>query len=51
MYPVSNGVYAKYDKYEDNLKCYIHIQDHYLKRIDGVYASDKDYISKIKSMR
>lgn len=45
------GVYAKYDKYEDNLKCYIHIQDHYLKRIDGVYASDKDYISKIKSMR
>jgi len=45
------GVYAKYDKYEDNIKCYIHIQDHYLKRIDGVYASDPNYISKVKSMR
>jgi hypothetical protein len=46
-----HGVYATYDKYEDNIKCYIHIQDHYLKKIDGVYASDLDYISKIKSMR
>ena len=45
------GVYAKYNKYEDNVKCYIHIQDHYLKRIDGVYAADIDYINKIKSMR
>jgi hypothetical protein len=46
-----HGVYAKYDKYEDNIKCYIHIQDHYLTRINGVYASDSKYISKIKSMR
>jgi hypothetical protein len=46
-----HGVYAKYDKYEDNIKCYIHIQDHYLTRINGVYASDSEYISKIKSMR
>lgn len=46
-----HGVYAKYDKYEDNIKCYIHIQDHYLKNINGVYASDSDYISKIKTLK
>lgn len=45
------GVYAKYETYEDNIKCYIHIQDHYLKRIDGVYASDPNYLAKVKSMR
>lgn len=46
-----HGVYAKYDKYEDNIKCYIHIQDHYLTRINGVYASDSDYINKIKTLK
>lgn len=46
-----HGAYAKYDKYEDNIKCYIHIQDHYLSRINGVYASDSDYISKLKQMK
>jgi flagellum-specific peptidoglycan hydrolase FlgJ len=45
------GVYAKYETYEDNIKCYIHIQDHYLQRINGVYASDPTYISKIKTMK
>lgn len=45
------GVYAKYKTYEDNIKCYIHIQDHYLTRINGVYASDSDYINKIKSLK
>ena len=45
------GVYAKYSSYEDNIKCYIHIQDHYLKAINGVYASDLDYISKIKQIK
>ena len=45
------GVYGKYETYEDNIKCYIHIQDHYLKRIDGVYASDPGYISKIQRMK
>jgi len=45
------GVYAKYDKYEDNIKCYIHIQDHYLNRINGVYASDLKYVEKIKSLK
>jgi hypothetical protein len=45
------GVYAKYETYEDNIKCYIHIQDHYLSRIDGVYASDTKYVSLIKRMK
>lgn len=45
------GVYAKYNTYEDNIKCYIHIQDHYLKTICGVYAEDSDYIAKIKSIK
>lgn len=45
------GVYAKYETYEDNIKCYIHIQDHYLSRIDGVYASEPTYISKLKSLK
>lgn len=45
------GVYAKYDTYQDNIKCYIHIQDHYLKTITGVYASDSEYIGKIKSLK
>lgn len=43
------GVYAKYETYEDNIKCYIHIQDHYLKAIEGRYASDPGYIQKLKS--
>jgi hypothetical protein len=45
------GVYAKYETYEDNIKCYIHIQDYYLKNIDGKYAEDKTYIGKIKSLK
>lgn len=45
------GVYAKYETYEDNIKCYIHIQDHYLSRIDGVYASEPTYINKLKSLK
>jgi hypothetical protein len=45
------GAYAKYETYEDNIKCYIHIQDHYLSRIDGVYASDPKYVSLLKTMK
>jgi flagellum-specific peptidoglycan hydrolase FlgJ len=45
------GVYAKYKTYEDNIKCYIHIQDHYLKQIDGVYASDPNYIRQLKNLK
>ena len=45
------GVYAKYDTYEDNIKCYIHIQDHYLTNIDGRYASDSEYTDKLKQIK
>jgi len=46
-----HGVYAKYDSYRDNIKCYAHIQKRYLKNIDGVYAEDPTYVSKLKSFK
>jgi hypothetical protein len=46
-----HGVYAKYDSYRDNIKCYAHIQARYLKNIDGKYAEDKSYVSKLKSFK
>jgi uncharacterized FlgJ-related protein len=46
-----HGVYAKYDSYRDNIKCYAHIQKRYLKNIDGKYASDPSYVSKLKSFK
>lgn len=46
-----HGVYAKYDSYRDNIKCYAHIQKRYLKNIDGVYAEDPTYVSKLKSYK
>ena len=46
-----HGVYAKYETYEDNIKCYIHIQDRYLQNINGVYATDPTYISKLKEQK
>lgn len=46
-----HGVYAKYKTYKDNIKCYIHIQDRYLQNINGVYATDPTYITKIKRMK
>jgi len=45
------GVYARYDSYRDNIKCYAHVQARYLKNIDGVYASDPGYVSKLKSYK
>ncbi len=45
------GVYARYDSYRDNIKCYAHVQARYLKNIDGKYASDKEYVSKLKSYK
>ncbi|NBW35155.1 MAG: hypothetical protein EBR30_09080 [Cytophagia bacterium] len=45
------GAYAKYKTYKDNIKCYIHIQDHYLSKINGVYASDPEYINRLKTMK
>ena len=46
-----HGVYAKYDSYRDCIKCYAHIQKRYLKNIDGVYAEDPTYVSKLKSFK
>jgi len=46
-----HGVYAKYDSYRNNIKCYAHIQKRYLKNIDGVYAEDPTYVSKLKSFK
>ena len=47
----SDGVYARYNKYADCIRCYAHIQDHYLSKINGVYASDTKYINKIKQIK
>lgn len=33
-----NRGFASYDSYRDNILCYIHVQNNYLKNIDGVYA-------------
>lgn len=46
-----HGVYAKYDSYRDNIKCYAHVQKKYLKNIDGVYAEDPTYVNKLKSFK
>ena len=45
------GVYAKYNTYKDNVKCYAHIQGKYLSNINGRYAEDPGYVSKLKSMQ
>lgn len=45
------GVYAKYDSYRDNVKCYAHIQGRYLSNINGRYATDPGYVQKLKSMK
>ena len=45
------GPYATYKTYRDNIKCYIHIQDYYLRAIDGKYASAPDYIQTIKIIK
>jgi uncharacterized FlgJ-related protein len=45
------GVYARYDSYRDNIKCYAHVQARYLKNIDHVYAEDPSYVSKLKSYK
>jgi uncharacterized FlgJ-related protein len=46
-----HGVYAKYDSYRDNIKCYAHIQARYLKNIHLKYASDPGYVEKLKSFK
>lgn len=46
-----HGVYAKYKTYRDNVRCYIDIQNKYLRKIDGVYASSPSYIKDLKSVK
>jgi hypothetical protein len=46
-----NHNHASYNTYKDNIKCYIHIQKHYLGNIDGHYAESPTYINKIKSFK
>lgn len=45
------GVYASYDSYRDNIKCYAHVQARYLKNIHLKYASDPGYVNKLKSFK
>lgn len=46
-----NHNHASYNTYRDNIKCYIHIQKHYLGKIDGHYAEAPGYIDKLKSFK
>ena len=45
-----NRGFASYESYRDNILCYIHVQNSYLKNIDGVYAEPgySDFIKSIK---
>lgn len=43
--------HASYKSYKDNIKCYIHIQNRYLRNIDGRYAEAGNYIPMLKSMQ
>jgi uncharacterized FlgJ-related protein len=45
------GVYANYNTWKDAIRCYIHIQDNYLRNIDGKYASDPNYVKAIKKVQ
>lgn len=42
--------HASYKSYKDNIKCYIHIQNRYLRNIDGRYAAAGGYVPLLKSM-
>lgn len=46
-----HGVYAKYKSYRDNVRCYVDIQNRYLRKIDGVYASDPNYLSALRAAK
>jgi hypothetical protein len=46
-----HGVYSKYKTYRDNVRCYIDIQDRYLRKIDGKYASDPSYLSALRAAK
>ena len=46
-----NRYQAVYDSYRDCIACYCHIQKFYLKKIDGHYAANKDYVNLIKVVK
>ena len=46
-----HGVYAKYKSYRDNVRCYIDIQNKYLRKIDGVYAEDPNYLRALRAAK
>jgi len=43
--------HASYKSYKDNIKCYIHIQNRYLRNIDGRYAEADNYIAVLKGLQ
>jgi len=43
--------HATYETYRDNIKCYVHIQKHYLGKIDGHYAEARGYVELIKKFK
>ena len=43
--------HATYKTYKDNIKCYLHIQEHYLKKIDGKYAEAPGYVTYLKKIK
>ena len=45
-----NRNHASYKSYKDNIKCYIHIQNRYLRNINGRYAEAGGYVNLLKSM-
>jgi uncharacterized FlgJ-related protein len=44
----NNLNHATYKTYRDNIKCYLHIQEHYLGKIDGKYAESPTYIQNLR---
>ena len=46
-----NKDHATFKSYKDNIACYCHIQQRYLKSIDKSYATDSSYITKIKQFK
>ena len=43
--------HASYKSYRDNIKCYIHVQNMYLRKIDGRYAEAKGYVNTLRTFK
>ena len=43
--------HATYKTYRDNIKCYLHIQEHYLSKINGKYAESPTYIQNLRIVK